>query len=87
MGRRAGYFDLIIWVYDVLFSSLFHLIYNPHLQLFNGLLQPEADECSQGVVENQQHDGIDKVEPLEIRVHNELPCLGAVALNDGGDAK
>lgn len=53
----------------------------------NGFLQPEADECSQGVVENQQHDGINKVVPFQVWVHNELPCLRAVGLNDGGDAK
>lgn len=59
----------------------------PHRQLVDGFLQPEADERGQGVVEDQQHDGIDKVVPLTIRVHDELPCVGAVALNDGGDAK
>ena len=59
----------------------------PHHQLVDGLLQPEADERSQGVIENQQHDGIHKVVPLTLRVHNELPCVGAVALNNGGDTK
>lgn len=59
----------------------------PHRQLVNRLLQPEADERGQGVVEDQQHDGIDKVVPLSLRVHYELPCVGAVALNNGGDAK
>lgn len=59
----------------------------PHRQLVDGFLQPEADERGQGVVENQQDDGIDKVVPLTVRVHNELPCAGAVALNNGGDAK
>lgn len=58
-----------------------------HRQLVDGFLQPEADECGQGVVENQQHDGVDKVVPLTLRVHNELPCVGAVGLNNGGDAK
>lgn len=59
----------------------------PHRQLVDGFLQPEADERGQGVVEDQQHDGIDKVVPLTLRVHDELPCVGAVALNDGRDAK
>lgn len=59
----------------------------PHRELVDGFLQPEADECGQGVVENKQHDGTDKLVPLKIRVHNELPCVGAVALNNGGDAK
>lgn len=59
----------------------------PHHQLVDGFLQPEANERGQGVVENQQHDGIDKVVPLTLRVHNELPCVGAIALNNGGHAK
>ena len=59
----------------------------PHRQLLDGLLQPEADERGQRVVEEQQHDGIHKVVPLTLRVHHELPCVGAVALDDGGDAK
>lgn len=59
----------------------------PHHQLVDGLLQPEADERSQGVIEDQQHDGADKVVPLTPRVHRELPCAGAVALNNWGNAK
>lgn len=59
----------------------------PHRQLVDGFLQPEADERGQGVVENQQHDGTDKVEPLTLRVHDELPRVGAVGLDNGGDAK
>lgn len=59
----------------------------PHRQLFDGFLQPEADERGQGVVEDQQHDGTHKVVPLTLRVHHELPCVGAVALHDGGDAE
>lgn len=59
----------------------------PHHQLVDRLLQPEADERGQGVVENQQHNGIHKVVPLTVRMHSELPCAGAVALNNGGDAK
>lgn len=59
----------------------------PHHQLVDRLLQPEADERGKGVVENQQHNGIHEVVPLTTRVHNELPCVGAVALNNGGDAK
>lgn len=59
----------------------------PHHQLVDGLLQPEADESSQGVIEDQQHDGTDKVVPLTPRVHSELPRAGAVALDNGGDAK
>lgn len=59
----------------------------PHRQLLNGFLQPEADERGKSVVEKQQHDGTDKVIPLAVRVHHELPCVGAVALNNGGDAK
>ena len=59
----------------------------PHRQLVDGFLQPEADERGQGVVEDQQHDGIDKVVPLKRRVHDELPRVRALALDDGGDAK
>lgn len=59
----------------------------PHHQLVDGLLQPEADESCQGVIEDQQHDGTDKVVPLTLRVHSELPRAGAVALDNGGDAK
>lgn len=59
----------------------------PHRQLVQRLLQPQADERSQGVVEDQQHDGIDKVVPLTIGVHDELPRVGTVDLDDGGEAK
>lgn len=59
----------------------------PYRQLVDGLLQPQADERGEGVVENKQHDGIYKVVPLTLRVHNKLPCVGAVALNNGGEAK
>lgn len=55
--------------------------------MIDGFLQPEADQRGQGVVENQQHDGIHKVEPFTPWVHDELPRVGAVALNDGGEAK
>lgn len=55
--------------------------------LVDGFLQPQADERGQGVVENQQHDGIYKVVPLTLRMNNKLPCVGAVVLNDGGEAK
>lgn len=55
--------------------------------LVDGFLQPQADERGQGVVENQQHDGIYKVVPLTLRMNNKLPCVGAVVLNDGGKAK
>ena len=51
------------------------------------LLQPQADQGGQGVVQHQQHDGVDKVVPLEVRVHYESPRLGAVALHDGRDTK
>lgn len=59
----------------------------PYRQLVEWFLQPQADECGEGVVENKQHDGIYKVVPLTIRVHNKLPCVGAVALNNRGEAK
>lgn len=59
----------------------------PHRQLVDGFLQPEPDERGQGVVENQQHDGIDKVVPLKLWVYDQLPRVGAVALDNGGDAK
>lgn len=58
-----------------------------HHELVDGLLQPEADERCQGVIEDQQHDGIDEVVPLTVRVNNQLPGVGAVGLDDGGDAK
>lgn len=66
---------------------VFFAAYFPHHQLFDGLLQPQADERSQGVVEEQEHDGIHKVVPLSVRVNYEHPGVGAVALNNGGDAK
>lgn len=59
----------------------------PYRQLVDGFLQPEADERGQSVVENQQHDGTHKVVPLALRVHDEFPCVRAVALNNGGDAE
>lgn len=58
-----------------------------HRQLVDGFLQPKADEGSKSVVENKQHDGIDKVVPLALWVHDQLPRVGAVALNNGGEAK
>lgn len=55
--------------------------------LVDGLLQPQADERGQGVVESQQHDGVDKVVPLTLRVNDKLPRVGTVALNDGREAE
>lgn len=55
--------------------------------LVDRFLQPQADERGQGVVEDQQHDGIYKVVPLTLRMNNKLPGVGAVVLNDGGEAK
>lgn len=55
--------------------------------LVDGLLQPQADERGQGVVESQQHDGVDKVVPLALRVNDKLPRVGTVALNDGREAE
>lgn len=59
----------------------------PHRQLVQRLLQPQADERCQGIVEDQQHDGIDKVVPLTIGVHDQLPRVGTVDLDNGGEAK
>lgn len=55
--------------------------------LVDGLLQPQADERGQGVVESQQHDGVDKIVPLTLRVNDKLPRVGTVALNDGREAE
>lgn len=41
-------------------------------------LQPQADERGQSVIQHQEHDGIDKVVPVELRVHLKHPGVGAV---------
>ena len=58
-----------------------------HLLLLYGLLEPEADERGQGVVQQQEHPRVDKVVPVEIRVPDELPRARAIALDERGDAK
>ena len=58
-----------------------------HLHLPGGLLQPEADERGQGVVQQQQNPRVDKVVPVEVRVLVELPRARAVDSDEGGDAK
>lgn len=41
-------------------------------------LEPQADECGQRVVQHQEHDGINEVVPIELRVHLKHPGVGAV---------
>lgn len=57
----------------------------PHL--VQRFLQPQAYERGQGVVENQQHDGVDEVVPLTVGVHDQLPRVGTVDLNYWGKAE
>lgn len=51
------------------------------------LLKPQADECGEGVVQHQEHDGVNKVVPLQMRVHFKHPGVGAVTQHHRGDAK
>lgn len=53
----------------------------------HGILQPQTDQGGQCVVQDQKHDGIDKMVPFQTTVDSELPGRGAVGLNDGGDTK
>ncbi len=39
------------------------------------------------VVQHQEHDGIDKMVPVQTTVDSKLPGRGTVGSNDGGDAK
>lgn len=52
-----------------------------------GVLEPKAYERGQGVVEYQQHDGVDIVVPGQRRVDPEHPGVGTVSLYHRRDAK
>lgn len=45
----------------------------------NWFLQPQADESGQRVIQHKEHDGIDEVVPIELRVHLKHPGVGTVA--------
>lgn len=39
----------------------------------DGFLEPQSNEGGEGIIQDQEHDGIDKVVPLQLRVDYKLP--------------
>lgn len=50
-------------------------------------MQPQTDQGGERVVQHQEHDGIDKMMPLQAIIDSKLPGGRTVCSNDGGNTK